>query len=111
MSYRIIAISVFEKQFKRLYKKYPSLKSDFKELIEQLNSNPTSGIPLGNNCFKIRLKINSKNKGKSAGARVITHVYLSNETIYLLSIYDKSELESITDKEIKDLLSQINNLE
>ena len=65
----------------------------------------------GNNCFKIRLKMNSKNKGKSAGARVITHVYLSNETIYLLSIYDKSELNSITDKEIKDLLSQINILE
>lgn len=108
MSYRIIVISVFEKQFKRLFKKYPSLKYDFKELIELLSSNPTFGTPLGNNCFKIRLKINSKNKGKSAGARVITNVYLRNETIYLLSIYDKSELDNITDKEIKDLLSQIN---
>ncbi len=111
MSYRIVAIGIFEKQFKRLFKKYPSLKSDFNKLLEQLDSNPTIGTPLGNNCFKIRLKINSKNKGKSAGARVITHVYLSNGTIYLLSIYDKSELDNITDKEIKDLLSLINNLE
>ncbi|MDH0659327.1 type II toxin-antitoxin system RelE/ParE family toxin, partial [Empedobacter sp. GD03865] len=59
------------------------------------------------NCYKIRLAIKSKGKGKSGGARVITHLFIENETIYLLSLYDKSEQNSISDKEIKDLLKLI----
>ncbi|MBW1619816.1 type II toxin-antitoxin system RelE/ParE family toxin, partial [Empedobacter falsenii] len=58
-------------------------------------------------CYKIRLAIKSKGKGKSGGARVITHLFIENETIYLLSLYDKSEQNSISDKEIKDLLKPI----
>jgi hypothetical protein len=57
---------------------------------------------------KIRLKISSKNKGKSGGGRVITCVRIVDEVIYLLSIYDKSEKESLTDSELDALLSEIN---
>ena len=60
-----------------------------------------SGTPLGNNCYKIRLSITSKGKGKSGGARVITYVAVIKETIVLISIYDKSEQSAITDVEIK----------
>ncbi|MCL4165465.1 UNVERIFIED_CONTAM: hypothetical protein GTU68_000936 [Idotea baltica] len=54
------------------------------------------------------MAIQSKGKGKSGGARVITYILVSEETVYLLSIYDKSELDNISDKELKDLLSYIN---
>jgi len=64
-------------------------------------------IPLGHNCYKIRIAIASKKKGKSAGARIITHVYIKGKTVYLLSIYDKSDLNSLTDNEINDLLKEI----
>ena len=59
------------------------------------------------NCFKIRMAISSKGKGKSGGARVITYFYINDETVYLLSIYDKSDNESISDNEIRDLIKSI----
>ena len=57
MRYNIIAIPPFDRQLKRLCKKYPSLKEEYLELIESLEEKPTQGINLGNNCFKIRLLI------------------------------------------------------
>jgi mRNA-degrading endonuclease RelE of RelBE toxin-antitoxin system len=101
VSYNIIYTHEFEKEIKRLSKKYLSLKKDFKQLLEELSLNPLAGTPLGNNCYKIRLSITSKGKGKSGGARIITHVAVIKETIVLISIYDKSEQSAITDVEIK----------
>ncbi len=43
MSYRISTISLFDKQAKRLAKKYPSLKNDLTELVENLADNPEQG--------------------------------------------------------------------
>jgi len=54
-----------------------------------------------------RLAIASKGRGKSSGARVITHFYVENETVFLLAIYDKSEQDDISDKELRELLSEI----
>lgn len=76
-------------------------------MIEELKSNPQKGTMIGNNCYKIRLAIASKGKGKSGGARIITHIVIENEIVYLLSIYDKSSIENLTDNEIKELLSDI----
>lgn len=105
MSYKIQATVLFEKQLKRLAKKFPSLKAEFASVIEILEKEPESGTPLGNNCFKIRLAIASK--GKSGGARVITHVQVVATTVYLLSIYDKSELSDISDKDLKEWLRSL----
>lgn len=104
MSYNILSIPPFDKQLKRLAKKYASLKDDFAQLLEHLEKEPEQGTPLGYNCYKIRLAISSKGKGKSGGARVITNFVISENTVFLLSIYDKGEKESLTDKELKDLL-------
>jgi mRNA-degrading endonuclease RelE of RelBE toxin-antitoxin system len=110
MNYRLKAIASFEKDIKRLSKKYKSFKSDLLVLREQLLNNPKSGTPLGNSCYKLRLSISSKNKGKSGGARVITHLLLVNDDesiIYLLAIYDKAEQANVTDKQILELLKEI----
>ena len=104
MSYNIIATQDFKKNFKRLYKKYPSLKTDLLELIENLEKDYKIGITLGNNLFKIRLAIESKNKGKSAGARVI-YFFLSEENeIYLIHIFDKSQFENIPKTKLIEML-------
>ena len=107
MSYNIESIGTFDKQVKKLAKKYNSLKSDLSKLVLELLQNPHLGTPIGKNCFKIRLSITSKGKGKSGGARVITHVQIIGETIYLLSIYDKSDKENLNDGEIDALLNEI----
>jgi hypothetical protein len=107
MNYNVKSIGVFERQAKRLTKKYPSLKDELKAISQELAKHPESGIPLGNNCFKIRIAIASKGKGKSGGGRVITNFVLRDATVFLLSIYDKSEKEDLTDKELAILLEYI----
>jgi hypothetical protein len=109
MNYKVKTIAVFEKQVKRLVKKYPSLKNELVLLISELKLNPSIGVSLGHNCFKVRISIASKGKGKSGGARVITNFAITNHTVYLLSIYDKSEQENLTDKELKMLINLIRN--
>jgi mRNA-degrading endonuclease RelE of RelBE toxin-antitoxin system len=107
MSYNIKTIAVFEKQTKRLLKKYSSLKNELLQLVQELKENPEQGTGIGKNCYKIRLSIASKGKGKSGGARVITHIVIAKETVYLLSIYDKSNQETLSQKELDELLKYI----
>ena|ERR1700748_533345 len=107
MSYNIEVTALFEKQLKRLSKKFPSLKKEYLELIGLLKTNPKEGTPIGNNCYKIRVAIASKGKGKSGGARVITHVKITRTKIYLLSIYDKSEQSDIDDSDLNDWVKMI----
>jgi len=104
MAYNVKTIRHFEREFKRLSKKYASLKSEFEELIGELEIDPEKGTSLGNNVYKIRLAIASKGKGKSGGARVITYLKTQQENIYLVTIYDKSEKSAITDREIQKIL-------
>jgi len=107
MSYNIEVTTLFDKQIKRLAKKFPSLKKEFAELIVSLKENPQQGTAISNHCYKIRIAIASKGKGKSGGARVITHIQVINKKIFLLSIYDKSEQENLTDKEIENMVKFI----
>lgn len=108
MSYNIEITALFEKQLKRLIKKFPSLKKEYAQLITLLKQNPKQGTAIGNNCYKIRLAIASKGKGKSGGARVISHVQITQTIIYLLSIYDKSEQSDITDNDLEEWVKMIN---
>lgn len=101
----IITVPEFDKDFKRLAKKYPSIGQDLKNLLPVLREHPVEGEPLGKDCYKIRLAISSNNKGKSGGARIITCVKIMKETVVLLSIYDKSSRGTISDKQLKQLLS------
>jgi mRNA-degrading endonuclease RelE of RelBE toxin-antitoxin system len=97
---KVIISKYFSRESKRLYKKHSSLALEVVKLIQSLPSDPFQGTPIGKDCYKIRLKIASKNTGKSGGARVITHVFVAGDTITLLSIYDKSEQDDIPETEI-----------
>ena len=88
-------------------KKYKSIASDFANLLDSLQEQPTQGVALGRDCYKVRMSIAAKNKGKSSGSRVITCVKITHDTIHLLSIYDKSEKENITSTELNELLKQL----
>ncbi|MCA0364793.1 MAG: type II toxin-antitoxin system RelE/ParE family toxin [Bacteroidetes bacterium] len=107
MNYKVLTTQRFSTEIKRLQKKYPSIKEEFAQLIELLENNPITGVSIGKNCYKIRLSIASKGKGKSGGARVITYVYFENECVYLMSIYDKSEKENIKPSEIKKMIESL----
>jgi mRNA-degrading endonuclease RelE of RelBE toxin-antitoxin system len=74
MSFRIKPLPSFQRQAKRLLKKFKSLEKELRDLNKLLEENPTQGMVLGQNCYKIRLAIRSKKAGKSGGSRVVTHV-------------------------------------
>jgi hypothetical protein len=104
MSFKVYSSSPFEKELKGLKKKYPSLATDLKKLVAILKNDPFTGAALGKNCYKIRMAITSKGRGKSGGARVITCVKIIQEHVFLLSIYDKSTKEALDDNELILLL-------
>jgi mRNA-degrading endonuclease RelE of RelBE toxin-antitoxin system len=105
---------------KPLLKKYPSLSRDLLKLESELIKNPKKGTPLGNNAYKIRLQISSKGKGKSGGARVISlletaiigNVIIEKEAVIvnLITIYDKANTATITDRELKELIKSISKI-
>ena len=106
MSYKVKLTEHFKREAKRLSKKYRSLKSELSVLFKELEHNPMLGTPLGNEVYKIRLSINSKGKGKSGGARIITYVQIDETTVLILSIYNKGDKDSISNKEIIALLKK-----
>ena len=106
MNYEIVTTDDFDKEVKKLTKKYHSFIDDLEIFKKALLENPTKGDDLGDNTRKVRMAIASKNKGKRGGARVITCnvlVNVINTDIYLLDIYDKSEKDTASKNEIKQL--------
>jgi hypothetical protein len=99
----------FAKEYKKLAKKYKSLPNDLEKLIEQVKENPSLGTALGNNLFKIRLAVKSKQKGKSGGLRVISHlqseiiIQVEKSTVTFIVIYDKSEYANISKQDLIDI--------
>ena len=93
----------FHKKFKKLHKKNRKLLDDIKKLEKELKANPTTGISLGHSMYKIRMANSSRNIGKSGGFRVITYFIDENDVVYLVEIYDKSAIESISVDELRDI--------
>lgn len=109
MSCKITVTPDFLREMKRLSKRYRSLKNDLAGLGEELYRNPLLGTDLGHHLRKVRLAITSKGKGKSGGARVITYVVLfaqADTEVKLITIYDKSERENISDAELLEILQR-----
>ena len=108
MSVTISTIDEFDRRARRLAKKYKSLKDDLRTLQQEIMENPIMGIDLGRGVRKIRMAIGSKGKGKSGGARVLTLTVLVSEdaNVTLLTIYDKDEIDNVSDEYIRWLVSE-----
>lgn len=86
MSYKVKSIEVFEKQAKRLIKKYSSLKKELLELVKSLKEDPEQGTAIGKSCFKIRISIASKGRGEKWW-RKSNHQLCSNRRHCLFTLY------------------------
>lgn len=105
-----ITISVsddFAKEAKRLAKKYPSFKQDYKDFLLSIKNNPLQGDEITKNIRKIRMAIKAKGKGKSGGARVITFNILTdikNGHMVFLLLYDKEDASTVKVNVVKQLV-------
>ena len=111
MSYSVYPTPYFKRLLKRLAKKHPSLKDDLRGLVKVLREQPDSGIHLGHGIHKVRMAIASKGQGKSGGARVITYLVTENSEVYLVYIYEKSQLDNITKEQIMTLVKKAGLIE
>jgi hypothetical protein len=112
MNYKIVTTDDFDRKVKSLAKKYHSFLNDLRHFQKELLEYPEMGVDLGDGIRKVRMAIASKNRGKSGGARVITCNVLidgAGTKIYLLTIYDKGEQDSISQNEI-EYLKTINGI-
>lgn len=98
----------YEKELKRLRKKYKSIRKDIDDLIKKLEAGETPGDRINGNqyeVYKVRVKNSDINKGQSGGYRVI--YYTKNiDNILLTAIYSKSEQANITNKEIETRIKE-----
>ncbi len=101
----------FEKELKRLAKKYKKIADDLRLFKQELLQNPQIGVPLGNDCYKARLPNSSIPTGKSGGFRIIIFLKIEKECAVLLTIYSKTEKESISDDELKTVLREFEKSE
>lgn len=103
----------FERRAKDLAKKYKSFVKDYQDFLDTLERNPFQGISLGKGVYKTRMTIVSKGKGKSGGARVLTYnvreMTPEKVIVTLLSIFDKGEMENVSDAYIKSLVRETKN--
>ena len=105
-----ITISVsddFAKEAKRLAKKYPSFKQDYKDFLVSIKNNPLQGDEITKNIRKIRMAIKAKGKGKSGGARGITFNILTdieNGHVVFLLLYDKEDASTVKVNVVKQLV-------
>ena len=106
MNVNIVSLDVFNKEIKRLYKKFKQISVDLKILKETLIKNPKAGIELGNHCFKIRLANSSIPTGKRSGFRVIYYYIDQQNNLFLMTIYSKSELDNISDEKLIDIIKE-----
>ena len=104
MNYNVVALPKFSTQLKKLAKKYKKIKIDLQQVIKELKENPKIGIALQHNCYKIRVANSSVPIGKSGGFRIIYYFLDENNNIYLMSIYSKTQKESISENEIVEIL-------
>jgi len=95
----------FEKIFKKIFKKYKhTAKTDLIKILEEIKENPKMGIDLGDNLYKIRLANYAKNQGKSSGYRVITYYIDNSKIVFLVDIYDKSSISSVSKEELVKII-------
>jgi len=105
MNFKIDTIPRFEKDVKKLKKKFPKIKNDLLKLINELSSNPELGINLGEHIFKVRFPNSSIPTGKSGGFRIITY-YKTDNILYLVTMYSKTEQDNILTEKLKKIIQE-----
>lgn len=95
----------FLKEAKKLSKKFKLLKSDLKQAVDEIESKNEFGVYLGYNLYKKRVQNSSIPTGKSGGFRIIIYQQIEDD-IVLISIYSKTNKDSLSDDELKTILKE-----
>lgn len=112
MQFEVIPTPQFEKDLKKIAKKNRNVGNDIKPVLEDLEKGNFNGDVIkmqfedsvNNIAVKIRVAPASQNVGKSGGYRLICYAEKNNGQVYLLTIYSKTDMENISNKQILELI-------
>jgi hypothetical protein len=84
---------------------------DYRQLQNQLANNPELGdlMPGTGGFRKLRWADPRRGKGRRGGLRVIYYYFLTDQQIWLMTLYDKDEASDLTPKVKKALQRAIEN--
>ncbi len=102
--FKVVEQELYQKAFKKLSKNYRHIDIDVDTFLNSINTKQDLGIELKSNVYKVRIANSDKNKGKSAGYRLISYLAIIKNELHLLYIYDKSSLVNLTEKEIDEII-------
>ena len=109
MTSRVETTSRFNRESRRLIRKYRYLKDEQNLLKSQLQQGDRPGVRIagtGYDIKKVRLPNRSASRGKSGGFRVI-YQDKSGVLVLLLLIYSKTERSDIPDDVIRRLITEL----
>jgi len=98
-------VTRFDKEVKKLSKKYNLIKEDLNSFVLDFNKIHQEATSIKNNLYKVRVSNSNKNKGKRAGYRIYYYLKI-NDTVYFLTIYDKSQIESINENTLNQYIEE-----
>ena len=101
MRYRFIFTNLFDHNMKSLRKHNPGLRSDFESFLQEFAAEAHPIIANTAGARKARMK--AKGRGKRGGYRVV-YYHTEENTIWLLTIYDKVQKEDLTVEEEQRIL-------
>lgn len=103
---RVEAAPTFNRNLRRLAKKYRNIKKDIQPIVQQLEQGELPGDQIsgvGYPVFKLRVRNSDIQKGKSGSYRLIYYAQLANQII-LLTIYTKSDRVDIAANDIRQII-------
>ncbi len=98
----------FQRKVRTLTKKYRRIQSDLQPVLDKLSKGDILGDRIQGTkaiVYKLQIKNNDIQKGKSGGYRLIYWLQLS-DSIVLLDIYSKSEQDNINVTKISQTITQ-----
>lgn len=113
MKYQVEYSAVFKRRIKKLSTKYPRIKQDLSNLIDQLEQGTFQGDKLQDypaEVYKVRVGSIDQKKGKRGGFRVVYIFVTIDKTAYLAEIYPKAKQENLTEKQKQEIKNFIKNI-
>jgi mRNA-degrading endonuclease RelE of RelBE toxin-antitoxin system len=104
--FEIVEHALYEKAFKKLSKRYKNIENDIGDFLKNVKSSKDLGVVLKSNVYKVRIANSNKNRGKSAGYRVLTYLALIDNKLHMLYIYDKSDMGNLTEKQVDEMITK-----
>lgn len=95
---KILIVSHFLKQLKKLKKKFPGVKADLIFALESFDER--EALKIGKSIFKLRVRSRDLNRGKDGAFRAYIYFYRKRDLLVPVCMFAKNERIDVSEKEL-----------